>query len=85
MDLGWGLDMTILVEGQELFRSKSSDLQGKATPPSAKSAMPLRGEVKSLRGGVAPLADTASIGGATLLAAKRFDLIQTPAKVHNSL
>jgi len=55
MDLCWGLDMAILVEGQELFRSKSSDLQGKATPPSAKSAMPLRGEVKSLRGGVAPI------------------------------
>ena len=32
MALGHGLDVPILAEGQELFRSKSSDLQGKATP-----------------------------------------------------
>jgi len=41
--------------------------------------------VKSLCRGVAPLADTSGIGFTTLLAAKRFDLIQTLSKVHNSL
>ena len=85
MELGWPLDAPILAEGQELSRRKSSDFRGEATPPSVKSGTPLRGEVKSLRRGVASLADTQGIGFATLLAAKRFDLIQTLSKVHNSL
>ena len=74
-----------MAEGQELSRRKSSDFRGETTPPSAKSVTPLRGEVKSLRRGVAPLADISDIGFTTLLTAKRFDLIQTPSKVHNSL
>jgi len=41
--------------------------------------------VKSLCRGVAPLADTLGIGFTTLLAAKRFHLIQALSKGHNSL
>ena len=32
MTLGQGLDVPLLAEGQELFRSQSFDLQGEATP-----------------------------------------------------
>lgn len=85
MDLGRGLDATILAEGQEPSRRKSFDFRGEATPPSAKSVSPLRGEVKSLRGRRRAACRYISIGFTTLLAAKRFDLIQTPSKVHNSL
>jgi hypothetical protein len=57
----------------------------RATPQSGKSATPLRGEVKTADCGVASLADTSGIGGATLLAFGRFDLTQILSMVTDSL
>ncbi|RXT48267.1 hypothetical protein B6S44_24720 [Bosea sp. Tri-44] len=83
MDKAWA--SAILSECQEFVRPSLPAWPWRATPQSGKSATPLRGEVKPADCGVASLADTSGIGGATLLAFGRFDLTQALSMVTDSL